>query len=322
MTPGAARRTVLRGSLLTGAALLASACGSEEDAAPAPPASTTTGTPTGPSPTPTATERVDGTPTLPEGLQESQRTPYRYGDHPRQVSDLWLPAGERRPGLVALVHGGAWRAGTDRSDVDRILADLVTHGWAVLNCDYRGVDGGGGWDATFTDVATALDQAAGAATAQGVDASRTLVLGHSAGGHLAVWAAARHRLPAGAPGSAPRVVPVFAASMSGVLHPTTLAATDPNVVNVFGGTPAEVDDRYAVGDPSRLAPLGMPIFVLHGTADETVPYAQAQEFSDLAVAAGDRVDLQLFEGGRHGDPLEPDGPMWGLARAWIESSLG
>ncbi|NIZ93447.1 alpha/beta hydrolase family protein [Kineococcus rubinsiae] len=313
MTPGTARRAVLRGSLLSGAVLVASACsaGAEEPEE--------TPTPTG---TPSTPERVDGAPTLPSGLQESQRTAYRYGEHPRQVSDLWLPEGERRDGLVALVHGGAWQVGTDRSNVDNIVADLVGRGFPVLNLDYRGVDDGGGWTGTFTDVATALDQAAEAADAQGVNAGRTLLLGHSAGGHLAMWAAARRRLPSGAPGADPRVVPVFAGSMSGVLRPTTLAAQDPNVVNVFGGTPEEVDDRYAVGDPSRLVPLGMPVFVLHGTADETVPYSQAQEFTDLAVAAGDQVDLQLMEGASHEDPLFPGERVWGRALDWIEASLG
>lgn len=302
---------MLRGSVLSGAALLASACTSTA-AEPAV-------TPTGSASTP---ERVDGTPTLPQGLQESQRTAYRYGAHPRQVADLWLPEGDRHDGVVALVHGGAWQVGTDRSNVDNTVADLVGRGYVVLNCDYRGVDDGGGWTGTFTDVAAALDQVAEAATAQGVDAARTLVLGHSAGGHLAMWAAARRRLPAGAPGADPRVVPVFAGSMSGVLHPTTLAASDPNVVNVFGGTPAEVDDRYAVGDPARLVALGMPLFVLHGTADETVPPSQAQEFHDLAVAAGDQVDLQLVEGATHGDPLFPGEPTWGRALDWIVASLG
>jgi acetyl esterase/lipase len=288
VTAGTARRAVLRGTVLSGAALLASACSaSAEEAAETP-------TPTG---TPSTPERVDGAPTLPQGLQESQRTAYRYGEHPRQVADLWLPEGERRDGLVALVHGGAWQVGTDRSNVDNTVADLVGRGFTVLNCDYRGVDDGGGWTGTFTDVATALDQAAEAATAQGVDAARTLVLGHSAGGHLAMWAAARRRLP-------------------------PLAASDPNVVNVFGGTPEEVGDRYAIGDPARLVALGMPLFVLHGTADDTVPPSQAQEFHDLAVAAGDQVDLQLVEGASHGDPLFPGEPTWGRALDWIQACLG
>nr|WP_240894820.1 alpha/beta hydrolase [Kineococcus siccus] len=233
-----------------------------------------------------------------------------------------MPEGDRRDGIVALVHGGAWQVGTDRSNVDNLVADLVGRGWPVLNLDYRGVDDGGGWTGTFTDVATALDQAAEAQDAQGVDASRLLVMGHSAGGHLAMWTAARRRLPSGAPGSDPRVVPLFAGSMSGVLHPTTLAASDPNVVNVFAGTPEEVGDHYALGDPARLVPIGMPLFVLHGLADDTVPPSQAQEFTDLAVAAGDQVELRLIEGATHGDPLFPGEPVWGAALDWIEASLG
>jgi len=194
----------------------------------------------------------------------------------------------------------------------------------VLNTDYRGVGEGGGWTGTFTDVATAVDMAAEAAAEHSLPLDRVLVLGHSAGGHLAMWAAARRNLPDGAPGAGPRVVPAFAGSMSGVLHPSALGRPegDPNVVAVFGGPVAEVDQHYALGDPTRLVRVGVPLFVIHGTADDTVPPSQSQEFADAATAAGDTVTFQLFEGGTHVDPLYVGEDMWGTARGWIESSLG
>ncbi|MCI2238838.1 alpha/beta fold hydrolase [Paenibacillus sp. TRM 82003] len=271
-----------------------------------------------------ATTTATALPFVPAGLDTAQRTEHRYGDHARQVADLWLPVGTRRDALVVLVHGGGWGAAVDRRDVNATVADLVGRGWPVLNTDYRGVGDGGGWPGTFTDVATAVDTAADVAAEQDLPAGRVLVLGHSAGAHLAVWAAARHRLPAGAPGAGPRVVPAAACSTSGALHPTTLGVEggDPNCTAVFGGTPAEVDDRYAVGDPTRLVALGMPLLVVHGTADGTVPVSQSQEFADAAAAAGDEVRLELPEGVGHLDPLAVDGVVWPLVRGWVESVLG
>ncbi|WP_432495352.1 alpha/beta hydrolase family protein [Kineococcus auxinigenes] len=307
MNRGAARRAVL-----AGAAGLALAACSGGDPEPAPASS---------SPAPT-TPDDQGAP-APDGLRESQRTERRYGSHPRQVADLWLPQGEHRDALVVLVHGGAWRGEVDRRDVNPLVADLVGRGWPVLNADYRGVGDGGGWTSTFTDLASAVDQGAGVLRELGLPEERTLVLGHSAGGHLAVWAAARHRLPAGAPGADPLLAPAFAASASGVLNPTALGGPDgdPNVRNVFGGAREQVDGHYAVGDPTRLVPLGIPLLVVHGTADETVPHQQAQAFADAASAAGDDVRLELLDGVGHQDPLDPDGESWPLVRDWLEGVL-
>ncbi|NAZ87762.1 alpha/beta hydrolase family protein, partial [Kineococcus indalonis] len=260
----------------------------------------------------------------PEGLGEDRRSEMRYGAHRRQVADLWLPAGDRRDALVVLVHGGGWGPDVDRRDVNALVADLVGDGWPVLNADYRGVGDGGGWTSTFTDVASAVDLAARAADEHGLPADRVALAGHSAGGHLAVWAAARHRLPAGAPGADPLVVPAVVASMAGVLNPTALGGDggDPNVTALFGGPPGQVDERYALGDPTRLVPLGVPSLVLHGSADETVPPWQSQAFADAAGGAGDEVVAELLEGLGHADALDPSGETWAWVRGWLGDVLG
>jgi len=127
----------------------------------------------------------------------------RYGTHPDQVVDLTYPEGVTRPPLVVLLHGGFWRVAYDRVHV-RVVADALTaQGFAVANVEYRRVGGGGGWPSTFTDVADAVD-AVQLALADRVDLGAVAYVGHSAGGHLALWAAVRDRLPADAPGRADR----------------------------------------------------------------------------------------------------------------------
>lgn len=312
------RRRALLALALSGGAL--AACGSTDE-------DETAATPTTSSATPTTSSTPDASTDatfIPDGLDFSQRTEYRYGEHYRQVSDLWLPADGRRDALVVLVHGGGWDASTDRRNTNPLVADLVGDGWPVLNVDYRGNGDGGGWDTTFTDTASAVDLAATAASQYTLPTDRICFVGHSAGGHLAMWAAARHTLASGDPGADPVVTPAFAASMSGVLHPTPLGVDggDVNVQMLFGGPPDEVDERYAVGDPTRRVPFGFPLFVAHGTADLTVNPSQAEAFNGAATGAGDTVEFHLVDGAPHEDPLNPDGAIFPLFRTWLGSVLG
>jgi acetyl esterase/lipase len=313
----------LLGLALTGGTL--TAC--SDDAAEPPATTSSTSSPSSGTATPTDTGTPDAETDpdfVPAGLDVTQRTEFRFGDHHRQVSDLWLPTGGHRDAIVVVVHGGGWNATTDRRDVNDLVADLVGDGWPVLNADYRGNGDGGGWTGTFTDIATAVDMAAEAAFRFSLPTERVCFVGHSAGGHLAMWAAARRGLPADAPGAQPRVVPAIAASLSGVLNPTTLGVdgADVNVRTLFGGTPEQVDDRYAIGDPTRGVPYGFPLFVAHGTGDLTVPPSQAEAFAAAATAAGDTVESHLLDGVSHTDPLDPDGQTFPLFRTWLEASLG
>ncbi|WP_432510271.1 alpha/beta hydrolase family protein [Kineococcus sp. SYSU DK001] len=320
--PGLDRRALL-GLALSGGVL--AGCSGTDD--PEPAATTATPTPTATS-TATATATATGAPDaetdptfVPTGLSAAQRTVYRYGDHYRQVSDLWLPTVGRRDAFVVVVHGGGWEPGYDRRDINDLVGDLVARGYPVLNVDYRGYGDGGGWPTTFTDTATAVDLAADAAAQHSLPLDRVCIAGHSAGGHLAMWAASRRTLPAGAPGADPEVTPALAASLSGVLHPSVAYGEDANVVGLFGGSPAEVDDRFALGDPSRRAPYGIPLWAGAGTADEVVPYSQTEFFVDTVTAAGDTVEEQLVDGADHVAGKEPDGPIVPLFRVWLEGRL-
>lgn len=206
----------------------------------------------------------------------------RYGEHPDQVLDLRRPAGGRVLGTVALLHGGYWLPQYALDQLDGMAELLTSQGWVTANLEYRATGDGGGVPRTLEDVAAALDLLAER------DVPDTVVaLGHSAGGQLAAWAAARR---ADLPGGAPRVPLTAAVSLSGVLDLTT-AATGPGssdpVQGFVGGTPDAVPDAYAAADPTLLTPT-CPVAAVHATDDQVVPLSQSESY---VAAHPDRARL-------------------------------
>lgn len=239
----------------------------------------------------------------------------RYGEAPSQYVELHLPA--RRAGahpVVVLLHGGFWRAAYGLALLRPLAADLVERGYAVWNVEYRRVgEPGGGWPGTLVDVADAADAVAGASTRYGLDAGRVAVVGHSAGGQLALWLGARHRLPGAAPGASPRVRPRAVVSQAGVLDLPAAADArlgEEAVAAFLGGHTAEVPDRYALASPSALVPLGVPQLLVHGDADGRVPVTQSREYAAAARSAGDRVELAEFPGVGHFEVIEATHESW------------
>jgi acetyl esterase/lipase len=250
---------------------------------------------------------------------------HRYGTAAAQVCELHLPDGT--PHAVAvLVHGGFWRASRDRSLEHEVAADLVGRGWAVWNIDYRGVGegptAGGGWPATFEDVATAVDLLASAAP--GLPLDRVAVAGHSAGGQLALWIAGRHRLPPGAPGAGPRVRPVAAVAQAGVVDLVAAARDGVGngaVVDVLGATPDADPVRYALTSPMALVPLGVPVLLVTGDLDDVVPPALSASWAAAATAAGDDVTLHVEPGEGHMGHVDPSSRVWAVARQWLDDRM-
>jgi acetyl esterase/lipase len=259
---------------------------------------------------------------------EPLRTQLSYGDAPGQSVDLTIPGGvaERMP-VVVLVHGGSWgRDRVDRSAMEPLVPSLLERGWAVANVGYRGVeDAGGGFPGTFEDVAAAMDALVGSSLDRPIDLARVATVGHSAGGHLALWLVSRHRLPADAPGAGPPFGPVGAVALAGVAD-LRLAATEGVLVDavagLLGGPPDQVPDRYAVASPAELVPIGVPVAMVHGTDDDVVPLANAQAYVAAAEAAGDPVELVVIEGSGHNDGLDPGHPAWDAALTRLERLLG
>ncbi|MFC9324332.1 alpha/beta hydrolase family protein [Kitasatospora sp. NPDC057015] len=216
-----------------------------------------------------------------------------YGhEHPDQIADITLPhgaaagLGEPAP-LVLFLHGGFWRARHDRLHAAALAEALAAQGYAVANVEYRRVGAGGGWPGTFVDVALAADtlpELIGRTYPGRVDLDRVVYAGHSAGGHLALWAAARDRLPADAPGRAdraPRVAGVLAlGAVTDLVEAWRLGNGEGAVAEFLEGDPVTVPSRFAAADPNALGAPTVPTVLVHGDRDERVPVAMAHRYRD------------------------------------------
>ena len=255
------------------------------------------------------------------------RTTHRYGPGRAQVADLWRPgAREGELPVVVLLHGGFWRGPYSKRLMRRLAAALAVRGWAAFNVEYRRMGplgGGGGWPATFEDVAAAIDHLA---TLGGLDTGRVVTCGHSAGGHLALWAAGRERLPAGAPGARPIGVRVTGAvSLAGVpdlVRAAELGLGGGATQALLGGSPDEVGARYEVASPAALLPLGVPQVLVHGLDDAVVPAALSAAYQQRAAAAGDDAVFEPVTGAGHMTLIEPSGGPWALVASQLARLLG
>ncbi|WP_300008951.1 alpha/beta fold hydrolase [Pseudonocardia sp.] len=238
-----------------------------------------------------------------------------YGADPSQFGELTLPAAGGPAPVAVIVHGGFWRSGYGLELGRPLAVDLADRGFAAWNIEYRRVGSGGGWTATFDDVAAALDRLADAAPGR-LDLDRVVAVGHSAGGHLAAWLAARPGLPAGAPGADPAVVLRGAVSQAGVLDLVDAAQRRVGgaaVPDLIGGTPAEFPDRYALASPVARVPIGVPVVCVHGTDDANVPIRQSERF--VAAGGGELVTLPGVD---HFAVIDPSTAAWAACRDAVE----
>jgi acetyl esterase/lipase len=263
-----------------------------------------------------------------------ERIQYAAGTY--QFGDLWLPAvaaGRRAP-VAVFVHGGWWQSEYDLTYAGELCAALKAEGIAVWSLEYRRIGAsGGGWPATFQDVAAGFDHVATLAGKHPLDLTRVAAVGHSAGGHLAFWLAGRHHLPEGSGLSALRPSAVAlrgVVALAGVVDLRltidlsgyfTFAHDKGEVVSLMGGTAAQVPERYRAGNPGDLLPLNLPQVLIQGTEDNQIPPALPGRWAEMARRQGDGVTVKMLPGAGHFDVVDPQSVAWPAVQAAVRAML-
>ncbi|MEG8040577.1 alpha/beta hydrolase [Sphingomonas sp. LR60] len=250
-----------------------------------------------------------------------------YGSDALQKVDVWLPAGPGPHRTVLMVHGGCWQIEiADRRLMDWVADDLRRSGYAVWNIDYRGVDrSGGGYPGTFADAAAAADALRTHAARFALDPSHIVAVGHSAGGHLALWLAARPRLPATSPLATPDPLKIaHVISLGGLPDLEATAASPDNgcgteVVAKLVGT--DRADPYADTSVPRLFPLGVPQDLVNGRADKIIPFRMATDYAAKARAAGDLATLHEVRNTGHVELVTPGTEAWAETKRLIAKAF-
>lgn len=246
-------------------------------------------------------------PAKPREEVEKTRHPYEVStgvaDPTQNWSDLYLPASDDEKPLpvVVLVHGGSWKAGIGAGAIAPFARKLAAQGYAVLNVEYRRVGSGGGWPATFSDVADAIDHLADmAAEEPRLDVSRVVVAGHSSGGQLAAWAGTRSAGRVTGVGGIPRVEAKAVISLAGVLD-LELASWLGNdrIAAAIGAPMWTAPNRWAAIDPIKHVNKAVPVTAIVGTDDPLVPPEYSQRYLAALQAAGGTGRLVVLDGYTH-----------------------
>jgi acetyl esterase/lipase len=251
------------------------------------------------------------------GENEPKPERHFYGSDPSQFADLHLPTGPRRIGAVVVLHGGFWGSSYGSDNLYAVSVDLARRGWVTWNVEYRRIGIGGGYPTTLLDVASAIDFLA---SLEDVDTKSVVALGHSAGGHLAAWAAGRGELPVGAPGAGPVVEISGVISLAGVVDLRTAAREKIGhkaAIIFMGGKPDELPEQYSIADPLSRVPIKAWVRCVHARRDELVPFAQSVDYVAAAQAAGQ--DARLLEvPGDHFSIVDTSSPTWSTVLRTLE----
>ncbi|MDQ0730053.1 acetyl esterase/lipase [Arthrobacter sp. B1I2] len=239
----------------------------------------------------------------------TRRYRYEYGPDRSQWGELFLPdlpEGGKHRGVVVVIHGGYWRSTYGAELGEPLAQDLAEHGMAAWNLEYRRAGNGGGWPGTFQDILAGIDKLADLAEPHALDLGKVVALGHSAGGHLAVWAAGRRRLDAPGPAEDGPVENIDdgvrltgVVSQSGVLNlaeAERFNLSNGAVANFLGGPSSEFPERHRCADPMSALPLDIPVHAVHGEEDEDVPLSVSATYVDASQAGPVPARLVMVPG--------------------------
>ncbi|GGC16606.1 hypothetical protein GCM10011572_42420 [Pseudoduganella buxea] len=253
-----------------------------------------------------------------------------YGPAPSQFAELFRPAGKGPFPVVVLVHGGCWTVEFGGIGQMRNMAGaLKAQGIAVWNVEYRRYDeAGGGYPGMYQDIATAVDRLKDAAAEHRLDLQRVVAVGHSAGGHLAQWAASRHRLPVSSPAwvQAPLALPTVI-SLGGLADLRLQAALiksscERDTVQLAGVPSAARPDVFADTSPAEMLPAAIRTVLIHGEHDTVSPPSTGTAYAERARAAGDAAEVIVLPGASHYDEVSAQSPAWGIVGREIRKALG
>ena len=232
-----------------------------------------------------------------------------YGTDPFQFGELQLPRTSGPHAIAIVIHGGFWRAKYDLDYIRPVCDALTEAGIATWNLEYRRIGNpGGGWPGTFDDVARGADHVVSIASRFHLDVNRVIAIGHSAGGHLALWLAARSKLLSAA---------ISLAGVVDLRRAWELRLSNTVVAEFLGGSPDEVADRYDFASPIERLPFGIPQKLFHGTADASVPFEISQRYVQAAQLHGDDAELIALPGASHFDLVDPSKNEFSLVRAAV-----
>lgn len=253
-----------------------------------------------------------------------------YGEDSSQFGDLRIPAGSGPHPVAVLVHGGCFKAiYANNRDLAPMADALKDRGIATWNIEYRRLgQPAGGWPGTYLDVGRAVDHLRTLSKAHALDLNRVVIVGHSAGGHLAMWAAGRASVPQGTPLSMPD--PLRVRGVLNLAGPVDLTKNiagyeglcrDSVITMLLGGTPADVPERYDLASPIKLLPMGIPQVLVIGEHEEFVPRPLAEAYERAALQAGDSVRLLVIPRVGHFEIASPQASPWPGVHAAIVALL-
>jgi acetyl esterase/lipase len=266
-----------------------------------------------------------------------KRHKYQYGEDPSQWGELFLPElppGGEHKGVVVVIHGGYWRSQYGAELGEPMAKDLAAHGMATWNLEYRRAGNGGGWPNTFIDVLAGIDKLQDLTAVHALDLGPVVALGHSAGGHLAAWAAGRGKLAQlGLPETDSQVTRrqdatsvhlTGVVSQSGLLNlaeAELLNLSNGAVGNLLGGPSSKYPQRHSYADPMTTLPLTVPVIAVHAADDATVPRSQSEAYVAAGTAAHMAMRLVSVPGD-HFDLIDPKTSAYRTCRELVQSLLG
>jgi acetyl esterase/lipase len=253
-----------------------------------------------------------------------------YGAAPSQFAELFQPPGDGPFPVAVIIHGGCWtKEFGGITQMRNMAGDLVRQGIAVWNIEYRRYDEeGGGYPGMYHDVATAMDRLRALAPEHTLNLSRIVLVGHSAGGHLAQWAGSRARLPRSSALYVADPLPVpTVISLGGLADLRNQAALiqsscDRSTAQLAGVASAERPDVFADTSPAEMLPSGVRTVLIHGELDTISPLRAGHDYARRAQAAGDAAEVIVLPGGSHYDEVAATSPSWAIVSAQIRKALG